>query len=131
MLPKLLFMKIMKYTYVVILIMVLIGMFYLGERSQSPELTYSNAPVKELSSTYTKRDYCAPEINTEVTSYKLELSAAQNRIAQLEEQLKEANISGTPTPTPSVTEEPTVTPTPTEAVEPETGASPASSSAND
>jgi len=104
----------MKYAYVVLLVMVLMGMFYFGERGQSPELTYSNAPVRELSSTYTKRDYCAPEINTEVTSYKLELSAAQNKIALLEEQLKEATISGTPTPTPSVTEEPTVTPTPTE-----------------
>jgi hypothetical protein len=128
-------MKIMKYTYVVILVIVLMGMFYFGEREQSPELTYSNAPVKELSSTYTKRDYCAPEIDTEVTSYKLELSAAQNKISLLESQLKEATASGTPTPSPSPTEteEPsatvTVTPSPTESPSPADDKK-ASSSAN-
>lgn len=117
----------MKYTYVVLLVMVLIGMFYFGGRGQqSPELSYSNAPIKELSSTYTKRDYCAPEIDTEITSYKLELSAAQKRISDLEEQLKAA--TETPTPTPSVSETPI--PTPTEAISPEAEASPASSSAN-
>lgn len=109
--------------------MVLAGMFYFGGRNQSPDLSYQNASsVKDLPSTYTKRDYCAPEIDTEVSGYKLELSAAQKKITELEKQLEEAKISGTPTPTPSVTETPT--PTPTEAEEPETGVSPASSSAN-
>ncbi len=129
MLPKHTFMKIMKYTYVVLLVMVLAGMFYFGGREQSPELSYQNAPIKELPSTYTKREYCAPEIDTEISSYRLELTAAQKRISELEKQLEEANISGTPTPTPSVSETPT--PTPTETVKPEeTEVSPASSSAN-
>jgi hypothetical protein len=131
MLPKHVFMKIMKYAYIVLLVMVLAGMFYFGGRNQASELSYQNASsVKDLPSTYTKRDYCAPEIDTEVSGYKLELSAAQKRIAELEKQLEEAKLSDTPTPTPSVTETPTPTLTPTEAEEPETGVSPASSSAN-
>lgn len=118
----------MKYTYVILLVMILAGMFYFGGRNQSSELSYSNTPVKDLPSTYTKRDYCAPEIDTEVSDYKLELTAAQKKITELEKQLEEATITGTPTPTPSVTETPTSTPT--EAVEPEeTEVSPASSSA--
>ena len=112
-------MKIMKYAYIATLVLVLAGMFYFGERTvQSPEVTYSNAPLKELDASYTKRDYCAPEISTETSKYELELSAAQNRISELESELELLKASGTPTPTPSVTEAPSVTPTPTESEAP-------------
>lgn len=112
----------MKYIYIVGLIVLLFGMFFFGEQiPQSPSVTYSTAPVKPLSTTYTKRDYCAPEIDTEVTKYQLELSNAQNKITALQAELdaaKAATISGTPTPTPTITVTPTLTPTPTQSPTP-------------
>ena len=105
----------MKYVYIVALLVVLGGMFYIGDRvPQSPDLTYSTAPSEPLSSTYTKREYCAPEVDTEVAKYQLELSAAQNKISQLEAELETIKATITPSPTPEGEEEPTVTPTPTE-----------------
>ena len=110
----------MKYFYIVTLLMVLGGMFYFGERMPaSPELTYSISPDKPLSATYTKDDYCAPEVDSETTKYRLELSAAYHQINTLRDELEKAKTgsesavekddpSGTPTPTIPATLSPTL-----------------------
>lgn len=123
----------MKYTYLVILLLILVGMFYIGEKMPgSQNLTYSTAPDRPLSATLTKDDYCAPEVDAESAKSNLELSQANSKISELERELEVLRtiVSGTPTPTPTSEVTSSVSPTPT-AVQPTVEEKKASSSAKE
>jgi hypothetical protein len=76
--------------YIAVLLLLIAGMFYFGDRiNQSPELTYSSTPNSPLSSTYTRKEYCEPEIDEEVARYEAQLNAAYSKIYQLNNKLTE------------------------------------------